>query len=175
MTGDRALLIINMLNDFVLDGAPLKIPEIKKIIEPIKKEIEKAGSSGYPVIYLCDSHEKDDNEFKMFPPHAIKNTEGSKIIEELKPRGSDIIVRKNTFSGFFNTELDKILKRLSIKKIIITGNITNISIFFTAADAVIRGFDVDVIKNAVIGLNKRDHKFALEQMQRILKVNIVQG
>lgn len=173
MTGDRALLIINMLNDFVLDGAPLEIPKIKKIIEPIKKEIEKAGSSNYPVIYLCDSHEKEDNEFKMFPPHAIKNTEGSKIIEELKPQGSDIILRKRTFSGFFNTDLDKILQKLSIKKLIITGNITNISIFFTAADAVIRGFDVDVVKSAVIGLSKKDHNFALDQMQKILKVNIV--
>ena len=32
MTGDKALLIIDMLNDFVLDGAPLKVPKIKKQI-----------------------------------------------------------------------------------------------------------------------------------------------
>jgi nicotinamidase/pyrazinamidase len=173
MTGDSALLIIDMLNDYVLDRAPLKVPNIEKIIEPIKKEIGKAGNACYPVIYLCDSHEKDDNEFKMFPPHAVRNTEGSKIIEELKPRGSDIIVRKSAFSGFFNTDLDKILQKLSIRKLIVTGNITNISIFYTAIDAVIRGFDVDVIKSAVIGLNRRDHNFALDQMQKILKVNIV--
>jgi len=61
-----------------------------------------------------------------------------------------------------------------VKKLILTGDVTNISIFYTSVDAVIRGFDVDVIKNAVIGLNKSDHKFALDQMQRILKVNIVQ-
>jgi nicotinamidase/pyrazinamidase len=173
MIGDRALLVVDMLNDYVLDGAPLKIPKIEKIIGPTKKEIGKARSEGYPVIYLCDSHEKDDNEFKMFPPHAIRNTEGSKIIEELKPRGSDIIVRKSSFSGFFNTDLDKILQKLSIKKLIITGNITNISIFYTSVDAVIRSFDVDVVKSAVIGLNRRDHNFALDQMQKILKVNII--
>ncbi len=173
MTGDRALLIVDMLNDFVLDGAPLKIPNIEKIIGPIKKEIGKARIAGYPIIYLCDSHEKDDNEFKIFPPHAIRNTEGSKIIEELKPLGSDIIVRKSAFSGFFNTDLDKILQKLSIKKLIITGNIINISIFYTSVDAVIRGFNVDVVKSAVVGLNRRDHNFALDQMQKILKVNIV--
>src|SRR3972149_8134326 len=173
MTGDKALLIIDMLNDFVLEGAPLKVPKIKSIIGPIKKEIVKAGSGGYPVIYLCDSHEKDDKEFKIFPPHAIRNTEGSKIIEELKPQGNDIIVRKSTFSGFFNTDLDKILEKLSVKKLIITGDVTNISIFYTSADAVIRGFDVDVVKGAVIGLSRRDHNFALDQMRKILKVNIV--
>ncbi len=173
MTGDKALLIIDMLNDFVLDGAPLKVPKIKKIIEPIKREIEKARSEGYPIIYLCDSHEKDDKEFKMFPPHAVRNTEGSKIIKELKPQGNDIIVRKSTFSGFFNTDLDKILRKLSVKKLIITGDVTNICILYTAADAVMRGYEVDVVKNAVIGLSRRDHKFALDQMRKILKVNIV--
>ena len=80
MIGYKALLIINMLNDFVLDGAPLKVPKIEYIIGPIKREMEKARSEGYAVIYLCDSHDKDDREFEIFPPHAIRNTEGSKII-----------------------------------------------------------------------------------------------
>ena len=162
-----------MLNDFVLDGAPLKVPGIEKIIGPIKREIEKAKSEGYPVIYLCDSHDKNDREFKMFPPHAIKNTEGSKIIEELKPQGNDIIIRKSTFSGFFNTDLDQILGKLSVGRLIVTGDVTNICVLYTAADAVMRGYEVDVVKDAVVGLNYRDHKFALEQMEKVLKVNLV--
>ena len=28
---NKALLIIDMLNDFVLDGAPLKVPKIKEL------------------------------------------------------------------------------------------------------------------------------------------------
>lgn len=173
MIGSKALLVIDMLNDFVLDGAPLKVLKIERIIEPIKREIEKARSEGYHVVYLCDSHEENDREFELFPPHAIRNTEGSKIIEELKPQGNDIIVRKNTFSGFFNTDLDEILKKLSVKKLIVTGDVTNICILYTVAGAVMRGYKVDVVKDAVIGLNKRDHSFALDQMKRVLKVNII--
>jgi nicotinamidase-related amidase len=173
MIGSKALLVIDMLNDFVLDGAPLKVPKIERIIEPIKREIEKARSEGYHVVYLCDSHEENDREFELFPPHAIRNTEGSKIIEELKPQGNDIIVRKNTFSGFFNTDLDEILKKLSVKKLIVTGDVTNICILYTVASAVMRGYKVDVVKDAVIGLNRRDHRFALDQMKRVLKVNII--
>ncbi len=162
-----------MLNDFVLDGAPLKVPGIEKIIGSIKREIEKAKSEGCPVIYLCDSHDKNDREFKMFPPHAIKNTEGSKIIEELKPQGNDIIIRKSTFSGFFNTDLEEILGKLSVGRLIVTGDVTNICVLYTVADAVMRRYEVDVVKDAVIGLNSRDHKFALEQMEKVLKVNLV--
>ncbi|MDD5600353.1 MAG: cysteine hydrolase [Actinomycetota bacterium] len=170
---NKALLIIDMLNDFVLDGAPLKVPKIERIIEPIKKEIEKARNEGYRVIYVCDSHEEDDREFELFPPHAVKGTEGAKIIEDLKPEGADLIVRKSTFSGFFNTDLDEILKKLNVQKLIVTGDVTNICILYTVADAVMRGYRVDVVKDAVAGLNRRDHKFALRQMKDILKVNII--
>jgi len=169
----KALLVIDMLNDFVLEGAPLRVPKIEKIIEPIKREISKARSERYQVIYLCDSHEEDDKEFELFPPHAVKNTEGSKIIDDLKPEGSDLIVRKNTFSGFLNTNLDEILKKLSVEKLIVTGDVTNICILYTVADAVMRGYKVDIIKDAIIGIDRKDHNFALEQMKKIFKVNIV--
>jgi nicotinamidase/pyrazinamidase len=173
MESKKVLLVIDMLNDFVRDGAPLKIPHIEKIIEHVKRETEKARSSGYPVIYLCDSHDKKDREFKMFPPHAVKNTEGSKIIEELKPQGTDIIIRKSTFSAFFETDLDKVLKRLGVKKLVFTGVATSICVLYTVVDAVMRGYEVEVVKDAVIGLNPEDHRFALKQMEKVLKVNII--
>jgi nicotinamidase/pyrazinamidase len=169
----KALLIIDMLNDFILEDAPLRVPKIERIIEPIKREIEKARSEGYHVIYLCDSHEENDREFEIFPRHAVKGTEGAKILEELKPEGTDIIVRKKTFSGFYNTNLDEILKKLEVEKIIVTGDVTNICILYTVADAVMRGYKVDVVKDAVAGINARDHKFALEQMKNVLKANII--
>jgi nicotinamidase/pyrazinamidase len=173
MEDKKALLVIDMLNDFVLEGAPLKIPHVEKIIEPVKRETEKARNEGYPVIYLCDSHNKNDREFKMFPPHAVKNTEGSKIIEELKPQGTDIILRKSTFSAFFGTDLDKVLKRLNIKKLIFTGVATSICVLYTVVDALMRDYGVYIVEDAVIGLNPEDHRFALKQMERVLKVNII--
>jgi nicotinamidase/pyrazinamidase len=173
MEGKKALLVIDMLNDFVRNGAPLKIPHIEKIIELIKRETEKARNEGYPVIYLCDSHNKNDREFKMFPPHAVKNTEGSKIIEELKPQGTDIIVRKSTFSAFYGNDLDKVLKRLGVRKLVFTGVATSICVLYTVADAVMRNYEVDVVKDAVAGLNPGDHRFALKQMKKVFKVNII--
>lgn len=173
MAEKKALIIIDMLNDFVKRGAPLEVPGAESVIEPIKQEIERARVSGYHVIYLCDCHPEDDPEFDIFPPHAIRGTEGSKIISELKPQGTDILVRKNTFSGFFNTGLEQMLKKLDAREIIITGFVTDISVLFTAADAVMRGFKVSVVENAVAGLDRSDHEHALRQMEKILKVNII--
>jgi nicotinamidase-related amidase len=36
-----------------------------------------------------------------------------------------------------------------------------------------RGYEVEVVKDAVIGLNPEDHRFALKQMEKVLKVNII--
>ena len=169
----KALLIIDLLNDFVNEGAPLNVPGIGKIVDPIKEQIEKARKEVYPIIYICDCHEEDDSEFRIFPPHAKKGTSGANVIQELRPEGTDILVRKNSFSGFYDTVLDETLKKLSVSKIMITGTVTNISVQYTAVDAIMRGYEVDIIEEAVIGFDERDHRHALEHMKSLFGINIV--
>jgi len=169
----KALLIIDLLNDFVNEGAPLNVPGIGKIVDPIKEQIEKARKEVYPIIYICDCHEEDDSEFRIFPPHAKKGTSGANVIQELRPEGTDILVRKNSFSGFYDTVLDETLKKLSVSKIMITGTVTNISVQYTAVDAIMRGYEVDIIEEAAIGFDERDHRHALEHMKSLFGINIV--
>ncbi len=172
--GRKALLIIDMLNDFVAEGAPLQVPGIRKIVGPIKREMENARMSQCPVIYICDSHDPDDQEFNMFAPHAVKNTYGAKVIDELRPQGSDIIVKKPTLSSFYKTNLGHVLDKMSINHLVIVGCVTNICIFITAIEGKIRGYQVDVVKDAVAGLNDQDHHFALKQMKTVFHANIIE-
>lgn len=172
--GRKALLIIDMLNDFVAEGAPLRVPGIEKIIGPIKREMENARMNQCPVIYICDSHDPDDHEFDMFAPHAVKNTPGAKIIDELRPQGSDIIIKKPTLSSFHKTNLKNVLDKMGINHLVIVGCVTNICIFITAIEGKIRGYQVDVVKDAVAGLNDQDHHFALRQMKTVFNTNIVE-
>lgn len=169
----KALIIIDMLNDFVLPGAPLEVPDNRKIIPNIAREIIRAREEGYRVVYLCDAHAPDDKEFKMWPRHCVKGSNGAKVIDELEPEPKDIVVEKTTYSGFFNTGLEEVLNSLGATEVIITGCVTNICILFTAYDLVSRGYKVTVPRDCVAGLNKEDHEFALRQMEKILKVNLV--
>jgi len=169
----KALIIVDMLNDFVQEGAPLKVPEIESIIGPIKREIRKAHIENYPVIYICDSHDCDDREFKLYPPHAVENTNGSEIIDELKPEIKDLVIKKKTLSSFYNTGLEKALKEKQVEEIILTGCVANICIYFAAFEAVIRGLRVSVVLDAIMGLNRRDYDIAVEQMKKVLKINLI--
>ncbi len=171
----EVLIIIDMLNDFVLPGAPLEVPDNSKIIPAVRREIAAARRNGNPVIYLCDSHDPDDREFSRFgwPAHAVTGTDGSNVIPELKPREEDIIIQKKTYLAFFNTDLDSVLKKLGVESIVLTGCVTHICILFTAVEAVPRGYSVTVPADAVAGLAKEDHDAALRIMKNVLGVKIV--
>jgi nicotinamidase-related amidase len=171
----EALLIIDMLNDFVLEGAPLEVPETRKIISNIKREIEGARAEKRPVIYVCDTHKKDDKEFSKFgwPSHAVKGTRGAEVIDELKPQKKDIIIHKTTYSGFFKTKLENTLKKLKIDSLRLTGCVTHICVMFTASDAVLRDYKVTVVENGVAGLSKEDHDAALRIMKNVMGVRVV--
>lgn len=169
----KALLIIDMLNDFVLPGAPLEVPDTRKIIPNIEREVIKARTEGYPIIYVCDAHAPDDKEFNIWPRHCVKGTKGAKVVDELEPEHKNIVVEKTTYSGFFNTRLEEVLKSIGATELIITGCVTNICILYTSSDAVLRGYSITVPKDCVAGLNKDDHEFSLMQMEKVLKVKII--
>ena len=168
-----ALLITDMLNDFVNKGAALEVPTARTIIHNIKKEINRARKRHIPIIYCCDAHKDNDPEFKSWPRHAVKGTAGADVIEQLKPKKEDYVISKTYYSSFYKTSLDKLLKKLGTTHLILTGVVTNICILYTTAEAYMRGYRVTIPKNCVAALTKNEHQFALQQMQRVFHAEIV--
>jgi nicotinamidase-related amidase len=84
----EALLIIDMLNDFVRLGAPLEVPDNRKIVRNIQQEVNSARAEGRPVIYVCDAHAPDDKEFSRFgwPAHAVQGRKALEI-DDCAPPG----------------------------------------------------------------------------------------
>lgn len=170
-----ALLIIDMLNDFVEPGAPLEVPETRKIIDAIQVQIEKARKNRRPVIYVCDNHAPDDPEFSRmnWPAHAVRGTEGAKIIKELQPEEMDPVIAKTSYSAFLHTGLEGVLQSLGVDHLTLTGCVTNICILYTAYDAVVRGYQVSVPTDCIASLDAEDGQFALKQMTAVLGVDVV--
>jgi nicotinamidase-related amidase len=170
---EDALLVIDMLNDFILDSGVLYIPDARKIIPFIRDEIFFARQKKIPVIYICDSHKEADEEFELYPPHCIESTFGSLIIEELSPVAGDIVVKKTRFSGFYKTELDEILREKNCKTLTITGVLTNICVLYTACDASCRDYKIVIKKRCVASNSKYLHDFALKQLNIVHKARII--
>ncbi len=174
---NEALLIIDMLNDFIRPGAPLEVPDARVTIPVVRREIDRARTVGMPILYLCDSHVRNDKEFTRFgwPEHAVRGTKGADVVAELKPAPSDIVILKDSYSGFFGTRLEEVLKKLKLDSLRIVGCVTNICVLFTAADAVLRGYAVTVVEDGVSGLAREDHDAALRIMKNVLGAAVVKS
>ncbi len=168
-----AVLVIDMLNDFLRPGAPLEVPNGRRIIPNIKMILEEARRRKIPVVYVCDSHLPEDGEFKIWPMHALEGSEGAKIYSEISPQGRDYIVKKRRYSGFFQTDLDLLLKELKIDRLFITGLLTNVCVLFTAVDAYMRGYDTIILSDATASLTDKDQEYFINYIRNILKLKAV--
>jgi nicotinamidase/pyrazinamidase len=77
-----AVLVNDMLTDFIT-GA-LRSDRASKIISPINDLLSVARAKGIPIFYCNDEHVEDDPELRIWGPHSMKGTEGSRVIPVLK-------------------------------------------------------------------------------------------
>jgi len=169
----NAVLVVDMLRGFMEEGYPLSLGAgARKIIPNIQKLLEREIESGSKIFFICDSHEPDDLEFKMFPPHSIAGTEEAEIIPELSKYPGEVIQKKR-YSGFYGTDLDAKLQQLKPDKLIICGVLTNICIMHTVADARNRDYEVEIPLDCVASPDEEAHRFALEHMDKVLGARLV--
>ena len=168
-----AVLVVDMLRGFLEEGYPLYCGEnARSIIPNIQGLLERELAWGAKVFYICDHHDPDDLEFKMFPPHCIAGTTEAEVIPELAKYEGEIIPKRR-YSGFYGTNLEDKLLKLKPEKLIICGVLTNICVMHTTADARNRDYEVEIPVNCVASPDEAAHRFALEHMDRVLGAKLV--
>jgi len=161
-----------MVRGFCEEGRNLYVgPTIREIIPRIQDLLQREKAAGSHIIFICDTHDPDDREFEMFPPHCIRGTDEPEVIPELREFASEVIPKRR-YSAFFETNLDERLAELTPEKIIIVGDCTNICVLYTAAEARYRDYNVDVPADCVATFDPDAHAFALRQMQTVLGANV---
>lgn len=170
----RALVVIDMIEDFVREGGALYCgPSMSRIVPVIKQEIRRARGVGEPVVYLTDNHLPDDAEFRVFPPHAIAGTKGSEIVPELAPEQGDLVIPKRRYSGFFGTDLDITMRERGVDTLRLVGDCTNICVLYTAADARNLGYAVEVLEAGVTSFDEEAHRDALRELEKTLGATVL--
>ncbi|WP_117275477.1 cysteine hydrolase family protein [Mycoplasmopsis edwardii] len=167
------IFVIDLINGFAKSGA-LYDKRIKDIIPDVKDIIDKSDSE---VHFVCDAHSKDDIEMEQYPPHCIKGTEESEVVDELKfhikSDGSNVTF-KTTTNGFF------VVKKSYLRQFdefILTGCCTDICIMQfglslkTWLNKNRLNKDVIIYEEGVQTFDSKDHngdlmhKFALDVMK----------
>ena len=126
------------------------------------------GKKAFDVVKL---HGKDQ---VLWPPHCVQKTLGAEILLDHKlfkaivKKGMDL--QYDSYSGFQDdggkkTEMDKILKRDKIKKVVVYGIATDYCVRATALDAVAAGYKVFMIKNLSRGVAPDTSQKAIDEMK----------
>lgn len=168
----NVVLVVDMVRGFCEEGHNLYVgPTGREIIPRVRELLRDEKAKGSHIIFLCDTHDPDDLEFKMFPPHCIRGSEEPEVVPELREFAEEVIP-KQRFSCFFETNLDERLKELKPDKIIVVGVCTNICVLYTVADARNRDYVVEVPAGCVATFDAEAHEFALHQLETVLGAQV---
>ena len=159
-----AILVVDMLQDFVY-GA-LTCERGVAIVPATARLLDAAREAGLPVIFCNDAHlPKIDRELELWGDHAIVGTPGAEVIPELKLCDKDFVVPKRRYSGFFQTDLDILLKELGVDTVIMTGLHAHMCVRHTSADAYMLGYDVVVAKEATDSFTEEDYTYGIAYLK----------
>lgn len=145
--GNKAVIVVDMLNDFVT--GELANPRSEAITPNIARLLDEARRQGWLVVYGNDAHLPGDPEEKVWGPHAMAGTPGADVIDELAPQPGDVVLPKRFYSSFHETGLDSLLRQNDVDEVIVTGQHTNICVRHTSSDAFNGGYRITIPEDGV--------------------------
>ena len=152
----HALLIVDMQNDFVVPGGPAVVVGAAATIPQLKEVLNWFRDKNYPVFHIVREYRADGSDIEISrkeaflagPSYAVPGPKGVEIIEELTPIAGEYRIVKPRFSAFFGTELELILRRLSVESLVVCGTQYPNCIRATAFDGLSHGYPVSVVTDA---------------------------
>jgi nicotinamidase/pyrazinamidase len=175
--GQDALIVVDMQNGFLREGA-LASERCLAVLPHVVDEVERALDAGKLVIFTADTHEPDDREFEVFPPHCVRGTQEAELVDELRrylDRDDVWLVRKRRYSAMFETELEGILHRFGVRAVRICGVCTDICVLHTAEDLRNRDIPVTVVAAATATFDAPGHPGDLVQEQTLAHLTGILG
>ena len=158
-----------MQNDFGAPGgmfarAGIDIGCIRAAVAPTARVLAAGRAAGMAVVYLKMGFRPDLSDFGA--PRApnrvkhgplgvgdavtspagrpsrilIRDTWNTDILDELTPEPGDAVVWKTRYSGFFETELDALLRARGVRSLLVTGCTTSVCVDSTIRDAMFRDY-----------------------------------
>jgi len=171
---NQALIIVDMLNDFLNPQGALYCGDAARTIIPIiEQRLNSYREKNDTVIYLCDAHDKNDREFEKFPSHCVAGTWGAELLPEIKPLPEEHVILKQRFSGFYGTDLDAVLKRAKIEQAEVVGVCTSICVMDTVSGLANRDYAIIVPTRGVADFDPAMHATALQRMERVYGAKLV--
>lgn len=167
---NSAVIFIDIINDFDFERGEQLLNHTKQILPHLKKLKSFAKKNNIPVIYVNDHYGLWQANYHRIIDHC-KNDSNREIIEEMKPGQDDYFFIKPKHSAFFQTPLQALLLELGKKNLILAGIAGDICILFTAKDAYMYEYALQVPENCIASNEKQGNEYALYLMRSVMDAN----
>ncbi len=170
---DVAVLVIDMLNTYRHEDAELLAPNVAEIVDPLVGLISRARESDdVDLIYVNDNDGDFNADFRDVVDAALHG-ERPDLVTPIAPDEDCLRLLKVRHSAFYASSLGYLLGRLETRRLILTGQVTEQCILYTALDAYVRHFSVVVAPDAVAHIDPELGDAALTMMHKNMHAEIV--
>ena len=113
----------------------------------------------------CDAPAHMRQLFVAFANHV--GSREHEILDELKPRPGEHVLRKTTIGAFASTNIDSLLRALGCEQLYLCGISTNMCVETTAREAADRGYLVTLVEDACGTTHEDLHQVTMRNFQRL--------
>jgi isochorismate hydrolase len=161
-----ALMVIDMQQYFLNEQSHAFIPTSSAILPNVQRTLALFRTEDRPVIFTYFALKKGEKDpIGDFWGHTVaEGSRNSAIIETLKPKAHEKIIRKTSYSSFYNTDLEEFLRSRGVQSLFITGVLTHLCCEEAAREAFARGFDVFFAADGTATFNEEMHLASLIQL-----------
>ncbi len=156
MKNPSALILVDLENEWLVKESDYYAKDLIPTIKKINALIDVCRARGDKIIFIRHV-EKDSKD--IFADKTVR----SKIIPALHRKPSDTVITKYQISPFYKTSLEKELK--GITGIVVSGILTNLCVRSLVSDAYDRGFEITIVKDCCVALDKKTHEFTLKDLK----------
>ncbi|PIT94023.1 hypothetical protein COU00_01210 [Candidatus Falkowbacteria bacterium CG10_big_fil_rev_8_21_14_0_10_43_11] len=177
---DTALIIVDMQNAFCTKNGSFwkrgrKVLNFKKVLSTNKKLISFARRKKWLVIFTKLVFTKDYSDGGLLVKRNSKIAElgafqegsaDSEITKSLKPEKNEYVITKKRHDPFIGTNLLQILRENNIRRVIVSGVVTNICVESTIRSAFDRDLETILVKDGTSASSHKLYKSSLETINK---------
>jgi nicotinamidase-related amidase len=170
---DVAVLVIDMLNTYRHEDAELLAPNVADIVDPLAGLVSRARDrDDVDLIYVNDKYGDFTADFGDVADAALHG-ERPDLVTPIAPDEGCLRLLKVRHSAFYASSLDYLLGRCEARRLVLSGQVTEQCILYTALDAYVRHFSVVVAPDAVAHIDPALGDAALTMMHKNMHAQIV--
>ncbi len=168
-----AVLVIDMLNAYRHPDAEQLANSAVDIVKPLADLIHLGRDrDDVDLIYVNDNYGDFTGDWDDIVRAALAGARPD-LVEPLLPTPDCLRLTKVRHSAFYSTQLDYLLRQLQPDRLVLTGQVTEQCVLYTALDAYIRHYDVVVPPDAVAHIDESLGEAALEMMRRNMRAELI--